>query len=169
MPKFKTIWQKEYQKWEKTQLHHHLAKTYLTEYETSAATITKDDINELISTIENSRIEEDVQKFLKLHPGVLTRHLGGGHGRYCIPKPSLAGAYYPDFLLADLSSLGLTWHAVELENPQANMFNKGGDPRAALNHAIMQVREWRNWLMKNLDEATRPIPEKGLGSRRHRT
>lgn len=155
-------WEKERQVWEKSQLHHQLARTYLKEYETAFSEITKEDLDELVSIIENSTKEEDIQQFLQAHPSILTHYLGGGHGRYSIPKKSLGGMFVPDFLLADLSSLGLNWHAVELENPQAKMFNKNGDPSYSLNHAIRQVRDWRNWLTKNLDEATRLRQDKGL-------
>lgn len=156
-------WEKERQVWEKSQLHHQLARTYLKEYETAFSEITKEDLDGLVSIIENSTKEEDIQQFLQAHPSILTHHLGGGHGRYCIPKKSLGGKYIPDFLLADLSSLGINWHAVELENPRARMFNKQGDPASFLNHAVQQIRNWRDWLKNNLDEARRLEQDKGLG------
>ena len=154
-------WQKATKEWEKSQLHHQLARTHLKDYEASYFRITKQDIDELVSSIENSDKEEDVQQFLQSHPTILTHYLGGGHGRYCIPKRSLGGMFIPDFLLADLSSLGLNWYAVELENPKARMFNKNGDPSHSLNHAIRQIRDWRDWLKNNLDEARRLQQDKG--------
>ena len=42
------------------------------------------------------------------------------------------------------------------------MFNKNGDPSAALNHAIRQIQDWRAWLRRNQDYATRKKTEKGL-------
>jgi len=156
-------WQKEHEEWEKSRLHHQLARTYLTEYEATYMRITIQDIDELISIVENSDREEEVQQFLQSHPTILTHYLGGGHGRYCIPKKSLGGMFVPDFLLADLSSLGLTWYAVELENPKVRMFNENGDPSHYLNHAIRQIRDWRDWLKNNLGEARRLQQEKGLG------
>lgn len=156
-------WEREREKLERASLQHYLARKYLEVYETAFLEITRDDINELVSIIEHSNKEEDVQQFLQSHPSILTHHLGGGHERYCIPKKSLAGMHITDFLLADISSLGINWHAVELENPKAKMFNKNGDPSRPLNHAIRQIRDWKNWLTKNLDEATRLQQEKGLG------
>lgn len=157
-------WEREQKTLEKSRLHHHHARTYFKDYETGFLEIIHDNVNELLSIVERSNKEEDVQQFLQSHPSILTHHLGGGHGRYCIPKKSLGGMFIPDFLLADLSSLGINWHAMELKNPQAKMFNKNGDPSYQLNHAIRQIRDWRNWLTKNLDEATRlREPDKGLG------
>jgi hypothetical protein len=155
-------WEKEAKVWEQSRLHHQLARTYLKEYETAFLEITQDDINELVSIIEHSNREEDIQQFLQSHPNILTHYLGGGHGRYCLPKKSLGGMYIPDFLLADLSSLGISWHAVELKNPKAKMFNKNGDYSRQLNHAMKQIRDWRDWLKNNLNEARNLRQEKGL-------
>ena len=154
-------WETERKHWEKSQLHHHLARTHLKDSEASYLIITKQDIDELVSIIENSDKEEDVQQFLQSHPTLLTRYLGGGHGKYCIPKRSLGGMFIPDFLLADLCSIGLSWYAVELENPKARMFNKNGDPSYSLSHAMRQIRDWKDWLKNNLDEARRLRQDKG--------
>ncbi len=54
------------------------------------------------------------------------------------------------------------WYAVELERPQAKMSNKNGDPSAALTHALRQISDWRDWLSRNLDYATRPRDRSGL-------
>jgi len=156
-------WQREHEVLERSRLQHYLARTYLKEYETGFLKITKNDASELISVIEHSDREENVQQFLQTHPNILTHHRGGGHGRFCIPKKSFGGRFITDFLLADLSSLGINWEAVELESPKAKIFNKNGDPSYILNHALKQIRDWRTWLTKNLDEATRLQQESGLG------
>lgn len=156
-------WQKEQAKLEKGNLHRHLARTYLKEYEATYMMITQKDIDELVSIVENSGIEEAVQQFLQNHPTLLTHHLGGGGGRYCIAKKSLGGVFIPDFLIASLNSMGLNWHAVELENPKVKVFNKNGDPSKYLNHAIQQIRNWRDWLKNNLNEATKLKQDDGLG------
>lgn len=156
-------WQKEQEALDRACLHRHLARTYLKEYEAIYMMITQKDIDEFVSIVENSGIEEDVQQFLQNHPTLLSHHLGGGGGRYCIAKKSLGGMFIPDFLIADLNSMGLNWYAVELENPKVKMFNKNGDPSKYLNHAIQQIRNWRDWLKSNLDEARRLKQDKGLG------
>jgi hypothetical protein len=52
---------------------------------------------------------------------------------------------------------------VEIESPKAKMFTKAGDPSATLNHAIRQVQDWRVWLKRNQDYASRPQLQNGLG------
>lgn len=155
-------WQKEHEMWEKPQLHHQLARTYLKDYEASYFRITKQDIDELVSIIENSDKEEDVQQFLQSHPTILTHYLRG-HGKYCVPKKSLGGMFIPDFVLADLSSLGLSWYIVELKNPKARMFNEDGHVSKYLNDALQQIRDYRDWLKNNLNEARNLRQDKGLG------
>lgn len=156
-------WEREQEWLEKARQHHHLARTYLKDCEASYMRITLEDVQQLVAIIENSDKEEEVQQFLQSHPTILTHHLGGGGGRYCIPKKSLGGMFIPDFLIADLSSSGLNWYAVELENPKARMFNRNGDPSRYLNHAVKQVRDWRDWLKNNLNEASKLKQSKGLG------
>jgi hypothetical protein len=66
-------------------------------------------------------------------------------------------------MLTEKSSLGTEWYAVELESPSSCFFNKNGDPSRTLNHAIRQIIDWRIWLTKNLDYASRKRDENGLG------
>lgn len=156
-------WQREKEIWERARLHHHLARTYLSDWDASYMKVTIEDVQKLVSIIENSHREEDVQQFLQSHPTFLTHHLGGGSGRYCIPKKNLGGMFIPDFLIADLSSLGINWCAVELKNPKARMFNKNANPSKYLNEAIKQIRNYRDWLKNNLNGARKLKQEKGHG------
>jgi hypothetical protein len=80
-----------------------------------------------------------------------------------IPRKRLGSEFVPDFLIGDKNSAGYRWVAVELESPAAKMFNKNGDPSAALNHASRQILNWQHWLKKNLSYATNSIVENGLG------
>ncbi len=107
--------------------------------------------------------EREVQRFLEDVPVLLVQHLGGGHGRYVIPKQRLGAEYVPDFMIAERHSFGHEWEAVELESPQARMFTRSGDPTSALTHAIRQIQDWRAWLQRNQNYAARPITQGGLG------
>jgi hypothetical protein len=80
-----------------------------------------------------------------------------------IPQKSLGGQHIPDFLIGQLSSDGFGWILVELESPTALMFRKDGDPSAALVHALRQITDWRAWLERNRDFATRARTDAGLG------
>jgi hypothetical protein len=107
--------------------------------------------------------EEDLQAFLEKYPMVLIQHLGGGHGRWVIPKKRLGSEFITDFVIGQKDSNGYEWHAVELESPNAKMFTKAGDPTAQLTHAIRQIQDWRSWLGKNQNYGARPVEEHGLG------
>lgn len=96
-------------------------------------------------------------------PACLIQHLGGGHGRWVIPRQRLGSEHVTDFLIAHRHSFGFEWQAVELESPLRPMFNKNGDPSQYLNHAIRQMTDWRAWLKTNQSYAARPRSEGGLG------
>lgn len=147
---------------EKAHTHHYLARKHLSEYYSVYEIITAQDVEGLISIINDSNREEDIQAFLAAHPTFLTHHMGGA-GRYCIPKKNLGGIFIPDFLIADLNSFGIEWRAVELKNPKARMFNKNGNPSRDLNEAMKQIRNYRDWLKNNINEARKLKQEKGHG------
>ena len=107
--------------------------------------------------------EPEMQKFLEANKKFLVQAMGGGHGRYQFPQKKLGSEYVTDFLIAEMSSIGIEWHAVEIESPRVKTHRKDGLPASALNHAIGQIKDWRNWLRDNLDYARRPKSQNGLG------
>jgi len=125
--------------------------------------VTPDELTALASALDGATREEDIQKFLQLNPQFLIQHLGGGHGRWVIPKQKLGAEHVTDFLIAERHSFGFEWQAVELESPLRAMFNKNGDPSQFLNHAIRQITDWRAWLKSNQAYASRPRTDGGLG------
>jgi hypothetical protein len=94
---------------------------------------------------------------------LLARLLGGGQGRWVIPKQKLGSQYVTDFVIGERSSIGFEWYAVELEGPRAKMYTKAGDPTGKLTHAIRQIQDWRAWLQRNQNYAARNRSENGLG------
>lgn len=125
--------------------------------------VLEEDVSTLRATLDNAVREEDVQQFLQANPKFLIQHLGGGHGRWVIPKARLGSEHVTDFLIAEKHSIGYEWQAVELESPKRPMFNKSGDPSQHLNHAIRQITDWRAWLKANQAYASRSRDEGGLG------
>ncbi len=107
-------------------------------------------LNSMAARLDRSRDERPLQRLFEEHPNLLTSLVGGGHGRWCRPKPSLAGQYEPDFLLGERSSVGHEWYAVELERPRAGALTKEGLLSRQLNTALRQVRQWRAWAGKNV-------------------
>lgn len=140
-----------------------LAKDPLRDYYTKWDTINMKDVAALRTTLKRATKEEDLQAFLRDHPLLLIQHLGGGHGRWVLPKPRLGSHYVPDFIIGDRHSGGRSWVAVELESPLRPMFTKAGDPSRYLTRAIRQVLEWRTWLMANRAYAIAPPDADGLG------
>ncbi|WP_420210182.1 Shedu anti-phage system protein SduA domain-containing protein [Burkholderia aenigmatica] len=121
------------------------------------------DVEALRHALDTATREEDIQQFLQKNPSHLIQHLGGGHGRWIIPKQRLGSEHVTDFMIADCDSMGFHWTAVELESPMATMFTKAGNPSATLNHAIRQIRDWRIWLSHNQNYAARLRSDNGLG------
>jgi len=121
------------------------------------------ELKKLENALKKSESENDMQKFLEKYPKFLAIKLGGGHGRWVIPKTRLGSEYVTDFMIGERHSFGYEWVAVELESPKAKMFTKSGNPTKELSHAIRQIQDWRAWIMKNQDYASRDTNQKGLG------
>lgn len=143
--------------------HHQRARNELQEYEVSWDAITAEQVAALEAALGNARNEEDIQRFLSENRVFLVQHLGGGHGRYVLAKPRLGAELVPDFLVAEMSSIGLEWHGIELESPSAKLFKASGEARYQLTHAVQQVMDWRGWLTQNGACARNPKCEDGLG------
>ncbi len=124
--------------------------------------LTRAEVAAYKAALDTARDEGDMQRFLEAHPRLLIQQLTAGRRSWVIPKKRLGSEHETDFVIAQQASDGLIWYAVELERPQAKMFNKNGDPSAALTHALRQVNDWRDWLSRNLDYASRPRDRSGL-------
>lgn len=143
--------------------HHERAKKELGQYSVFWSEITSTHIAALRQVLKEAKVEEELQKFLTANKSFLVQHLGGGHGRYVIPKKRLGAEFIPDFLISEMSSIGIEWYGVELESPLAAMFTLSGQPTSLVTHAIHQVMEWRAWLESNLAYARSSESEQGLG------
>ena len=125
--------------------------------------ITSDEVAAFESALDGARDEHDMQRFLEAHPRMLIQHLVAGRSAWIIPKKRLGSEHETDFVIVQKASDDFVWHAVELERPQARIFNRNGDPSAALTHALRQISDWRDWLSENRDYAARPRERSGLG------
>jgi hypothetical protein len=69
-----------------------------------------------------------------------------------------------DFLIGDVDSLGIRWVLVELETPRSSVtLGNSNELARDARKGVSQVREWREWIQNNLDEARRPKRADGLG------
>lgn len=125
--------------------------------------ITREQLSDFRVALGSAKNEPEMQRYLEANPYLLIQHLGGGHGRWVIPQKRLGAEHVPDFVIGDRHSFGFEWQVVEIESPSAVLFTKSGDPSRALNHAIRQITDWRSWLKRNQDYASRRREESGLG------
>lgn len=125
--------------------------------------LTTEDFEALFALLETNPDEAEVHNFLKENPQFLIQVLATGHDRYQISKPRFGAEHIPDFLVAEMSSIGIEWHLVEIESPKSPVERKDGLATQELNHAIAQIRDWRTWLMNNTDYARRSKEQGGLG------
>lgn len=142
--------------------HHVRAEEELKEYLVLWDIITSIQVTAFYQALKDAKREEDIQKFLTQNKIFLVQHLGGGHGRYVIPKPELGSQLVPDFLVAEVSSIGIEWYGIELESPNALMFTRSGQASYRLTQSIQQIVEWREWLTENIAYARNQKPN-GLG------
>lgn len=104
------------------------------------------EIEHFRSLLDNRVSEEVIHQFLATHSyffnGILRLH--GASPLYS--KIKLGSDYEVDFAWFDTGSYGAEWRLVEIEAPTHSMFTKNGDPSQPLNHAIQQVRDWKDWV-----------------------
>ena len=71
------------------------------------------------------------------------------------------GARVTDFVLRDASG---DYLFVELESPTHVLFAKKGKPRAALEHAIDQIVDWKRYLAENVGTVQRELGLTGIST-----
>jgi hypothetical protein len=113
------------------------------------------------AAVNSAEREEDVQKFLAENPYILSEQLP--HCHFVIPKFRFGGKYVSDFLLPEIASSGTTWILVELEPTNTQLVTRSGHLAERVREGLQQVKDWRDWLMDNRDEAIRSRNHNGLG------
>ena len=108
------------------------AKRTLDDFWVPWVDITPDEIEEFRRTLDTAPGEAAMQIFLEENPRFLCQHLPAARGYWVIPTKRLGSEHVTDFLLGEDTPHQRTWHAVELERPQALIFTKRGDPAGAL-------------------------------------
>lgn len=109
-------------------------------------------IAELSTALEAAEANEaDLQQCLTRHP-----ILFGTEYSRLVPEFRLGGDYRMDFALVRSSGLA---DLVEIEASTHSVFNRRGDPSAALVHAEQQVLNWLGWLDRFGELARRDLPE----------
>lgn len=104
----------------------------------------------LRSVLRSSR-EEDTQRFLAQHSGILIHAFCPTGTYFCIPKFPFGREYVPDFLLVQLLSTITRILMIELEPPPSRPFTKSGTYARRLNGAHLQIMNWLAWITENGD------------------
>jgi hypothetical protein len=116
---------------------------------------------ELGRLLDRNGTELELQSLLQKHPRILSEQFP--HCHHVFPRVALGERFEADFLCLDIPSSGKEWIAIEIEDPKKKLITKSGRRTAVLEHAIQQVRDWRQWLTNNIDYARRPRDRSGLG------
>lgn len=106
-------------------------------------------LDEFEKTLAEAKDEKPLHAFFKQHSYLLAIGFYP-HCCWVFEKPRLGGGLHiPDFLYCDKNSLGFRYILVELENPTLKATNKDQSVSHATNHAVQQIRDYRDWLRKN--------------------
>jgi hypothetical protein len=123
--------------------------------------------DKLQALLAKTKGERDVTAFLKKHPSiVLDALVRFGDGSCVVADFPFGTEFKADFAVLAPFSGGWEVHFVELEPPDARLFNSDGTAARRLNQAIAQVSEWRTFIEKNratvLRDLTRFAKERDL-------
>lgn len=118
-------------------------------------------VDELERLVEGDASENELQKHLELYPYILNQQFA--HCHHVFPKVALGIQYETDFMCLDIPSAGKEWIGIELEPTQKKVITKQGRKTADLEHAIQQIRDWREWITNNLSYARQSREQNGLG------
>ncbi|WP_425283575.1 Shedu anti-phage system protein SduA domain-containing protein [Methyloceanibacter stevinii] len=117
--------------------------------------------DEFEKLLNDATSEEEIQRFLTANPFILAEQLP--HCHHVIPKFRFGGKYVSDYLLPEMTSGGTFWTLVELEPANAQLVTASGHLGERVRGGVQQVKDWRDWLLNNLDHAIRPRDQDGLG------
>jgi len=118
----------------------------------------QDAIKEYTALLDGGASERRIQKFLASHIFFWNGLIRLSSIFPLYQKIRLGDRYEIDFVYCEPGSLGTEWFFIEIEEPTTKLLNKLGDPSAKLNHAIGQVRAWREWIAKHRDSADELMP-----------
>lgn len=113
-------------------------------------------IKKCVAMLEAKAPEEQIRRFLATHLYFWNGLVRAGEDLYT--KIKLGDQFEIDFVWCDPSSSGAEWHFAELERPGASLFTRAGDPSKVLSHTMRQVRDWQDWILRNVGYAEKKMP-----------
>ncbi|MGA2740711.1 MAG: Shedu anti-phage system protein SduA domain-containing protein [Bryobacteraceae bacterium] len=107
--------------------------------------------------------EVETQRHLGAHPWLLTAQQSA-HPPLVISQFQLGSEFRPDFVFFWMNSGGEFIQLIEIESPKLLAFNASHEFSQKFNHAVQQVRDWPDWILRNSDlfeRAMLPLFERG--------
>ncbi|WP_371629205.1 DUF4263 domain-containing protein [Streptomyces sp. NBC_00341] len=122
-------------------------------------------LSDWYSLLSTEPEEEEVQRFLELHPSMIPGGSGdigpgGHHGSdmgAVFRRPRLIGSgrmFEPDFMWITRSSGLVTPILIEIEKPLKRWFKKDGRPTSDFTEARDQLNDWRSWFAREGNQAS---------------
>ena len=104
--------------------------------------------------------EEEVHQFLVEYPVFIPAWFP--YENTIFSKLKLGNQHTVDFAHARTNTPGATWHLIEIEKPQDQLFTKAGNPTAKLTHAMRQLQDWYGWFIEERDFVFRRFPHQSF-------
>jgi hypothetical protein len=107
--------------------------------------------------------ERDLKVFFDAYPGALPTPWLLNHGvhfDFIFPEYEIGTRFKCDYMFLTKSSGEWRCVLIEIESPHAKLFRTGGKDiktRSALNVGLDQIRDWREYLLKNRDAFLRDL------------
>jgi hypothetical protein len=111
--------------------------------------------------VEAGAKEPELQKHLERNLYLVSQQFA--HCHHVAPHFLFGRHFCADFMCLDYPSHWPHWIAVEIESPSKKLVTQAGRRTAELEHALQQIRDWREFVKNNLDFVNKPKEKDGLG------
>jgi hypothetical protein len=122
-----------------------------------------------------SQNERDIMRFIKQHPHIvgLSEFHWGSNDLHVFFEFALGSERAVDILVLGCHSGGWCPTLIEVQDPNAALFKRNGDPSPALSEGVRQVTQWRDFIRRieaifRQDLARRLPPTATAHSKRHK-
>jgi hypothetical protein len=118
-------------------------------------------VEDLLKLVTREAKEAELQKHLEKFPFILSQQFS--HCHHTVSQFNLGGKYQADFLCLNMPSKNYHWCGVEIESSSKLVITKSLRRSSVLEHALQQIRDWRDYLNTNIDFAQKEKAQNGLG------
>jgi hypothetical protein len=95
--------------------------------------------------------ERDIMRFIKQHPHIVgfSEFHWGSNDLHVFFEFALGSERAVDILVLGCHSGGWCPTLIEVQDPNAPLFNRNGDPSAAVREGVRQVTQWKDFIRRN--------------------